>query len=86
MKLLAVKPGEEVIETLNRRAAEADITNSAIVSLIGAVNCCAISNMAATDARSGIITDYGELFELSGTGEISNGKVHVHVVIGERVT
>lgn len=82
MKLLAVKPGEEVVKTLTRRAAEEGITNGAIVSLIGAVDACAISNMPASDARSDITTQYRQPFELSGTGEIVNGEVHVHVVLG----
>ncbi|MFG1950819.1 PPC domain-containing DNA-binding protein [Micromonospora sp. NPDC048830] len=82
MKLLRVKPGEEVIETLTRRAAEEGITNGAIVSLIGAVDECAISNMLADDAGADIVNEYRQPLELSGTGEIRDGKVHVHVVLG----
>ena len=82
MILLAVKPGEEVMETLARRAAEEGITYGAIVSLIGAVDACGISNMPANDARSDIITDYAQPSELSGTGEITDGKIHIHVVLG----
>ncbi|MBX7269595.1 DNA-binding protein [Micromonospora sp. Llam7] len=82
MKLLVVKPGEEVIATLSRCAAEAGITNGAIVSLVGAIDACAISNMPATDAKSDVVTTYSQPFELSGTGEIVDGKVHVHVVLG----
>lgn len=58
MKLLVVNPGEEVIQTLTRRAAEAGFTNGAIVSLIGAIDVCAISNMSAVDARADIVTEY----------------------------
>ncbi|SCL23925.1 PPC domain-containing DNA-binding protein [Micromonospora inyonensis] len=83
MKLLRVKPGEEVIETLTRRAAEEGITNGAIVSLIGAVDECAISNMLAGDAGTDIVNEYRQPLELSGTGEIRDGKVHVHVVLGQ---
>ena len=82
MKLLAVKPGEEVVEAIQRRAAEVGITNGAVVSLIGAVDACAISNMPAHDARSDIITEYHQPFELSGTGEIKDGQVHIHVCLG----
>jgi Predicted DNA-binding protein with PD1-like DNA-binding motif len=82
MILLAVKPGEEVIEALSRRAADEGIRDAAIVSLIGAVDSCAISNMPIYDARSDIITEYTQPFELSGTGEITAGRVHVHVVLG----
>lgn len=82
MKLLAVKPGEEVIETLERRAADEGITNGAIVSLIGAVDSATISNMPAHDPKSDVITEYRQPCELSGTGEITNGKVHIHVTLG----
>lgn len=82
MQLLAVKPGEEVMQTLTRRAAEAGISDGAIVSLIGAIDACAISNMPAGDATSDIVTEYRQPFELSGTGEITGGKVHIHVVLG----
>jgi predicted DNA-binding protein with PD1-like motif len=82
MKLLVVKPGEEVIETVQRRAAEAGITNGAVVSLIGAVDACAISNMSARDAMSDIVTEYRQPLELAGTGEITEGKVHLHVCLG----
>ena len=82
MKLLAVKPGEEVIETIQLRAAEEGITNGAIVSLIGAVDACAISNMPAHDAKSDIITEYRQPLELSGTGEITDGRAHIHVCLG----
>jgi predicted DNA-binding protein with PD1-like motif len=82
MILLAVKPGEEVIETLTRRAAEHGLTNGAVVSLIGAVDACAISNMPAHDATSDVISEYRQPLELSGTGEIIDGKVHMHVTLG----
>lgn len=82
MILLAVKPGEEVIETLTLRASEAGVANGAIVSLIGAVDACTISNMPANDARSDVISEYSQPFELSGTGEIVDGKVHIHVTLG----
>jgi predicted DNA-binding protein with PD1-like motif len=80
--LLAVRPGEEVIETLTRRADEEGITNGAVVSLIGVVDGCAISNMPAGDATSDVISEYHQPFELSGTGEITDGKVHLHVTLG----
>ncbi len=82
MILLAVKPGEEVIEAITRRAAAEGVLNAAIVSLIGAVDACGISNMPAHDARSDIINEYRQPFELTGTGEIIDGKVHIHVVLG----
>lgn len=82
MILLAVEPGEEVIEAVTRRAAAEGISNAAIVSLIGAVDACGISNMPAHDARADIVNEYQQPFELTGTGEIIDGKVHIHVVLG----
>jgi uncharacterized protein len=81
MRLLTVAPGEEVAHTLTRQAAEAGITDAAIVSLIGAVDACAISNMPVHDPGSDIVTEYTQPFELSGTGEIKGGTVHLHVVL-----
>jgi predicted DNA-binding protein with PD1-like motif len=82
MILLSTKPGEEVLETVTRLAAEYGLTDGAIVSLIGAVDACAISNMPATDATKDSITEYKQPCELSGTGEIVDGRVHIHVVLG----
>jgi predicted DNA-binding protein with PD1-like motif len=82
VKLLEVKPGEELVATIQRRAAEQGIVNGAIVSLIGAVDACAISNMAASDATKDIVTEYRQPMELSGTGEITDGKAHIHVCLG----
>jgi predicted DNA-binding protein with PD1-like motif len=39
-------------------------------------------NMPAHDASADIVTEYTQPFELSGTGEISDGAVHIHVVLG----
>jgi predicted DNA-binding protein with PD1-like motif len=82
MIVLVVEPGNEVMQTLRRLAAEHGVHDAAIVSLIGAVDACAISNMPASDARSDIITEYAQPCELSGTGEITDGAVHIHVVLG----
>lgn len=81
VELLSVKPGEEVIETVRRQAAEAGIVNGAVVSLIGAVDACAISNMPAHDPTSDTVTEYRQPFELSGTGEIVDGTIHLHVCL-----
>ena len=81
MKVFEVAPGEEVIATLTRQASQAGVVNGAIVSLLGAVDACAISNMPAHDATQDIISEYHEPFELSGTGDIRDGKVHIHVTL-----
>jgi uncharacterized protein len=84
MILISVQPGEEVMKTLEAKLAEQGITNGAIVSLIGAVEGCCISTMATDDYAQDILTEYAEPMELTGTGEITDGKVHVHVVLGRQ--
>lgn len=84
MILVSVQPGQEVMATLTAELARRGIANGAIVSLIGAVEGCEISTMAADDYAKDIITEYAEPCELSGTGEIKDGAVHVHVVLGRQ--
>lgn len=76
-----VVSGEEVLSTLQAQAKAAGVTNGAVVSLIGAVESCRISNMPAGDPHADTITDYSQPFELSGTGEIVDGNVHLHVTV-----
>jgi uncharacterized protein len=82
MILLKVHPGEEVLDSISSAVAGAGINQGAIVSLIGAVDGCGISNMPAGDARSDVVREYHQPFELTGTGEIVDGKVHIHVSLG----
>jgi predicted DNA-binding protein with PD1-like motif len=71
----------ELMESLTRQAAEHGITNGAIVSLIGAVDSFAVSTMPADNATKDIITEYSFPAEMSGTGEIVDGAVHIHTVM-----
>jgi uncharacterized protein len=82
MILISVDKGEEVIDTITRRAAELGITNAAICSLIGAVEGSTVSVMPAHDPLADTLTNYEQPFELTGTGEIVGGKVHIHVSLG----
>ncbi|GIF75973.1 PPC domain-containing DNA-binding protein [Asanoa siamensis] len=84
MILIEVGAGQEVIRTLTDEVAAQGIRNGAIVSLIGALEGCAISTMAADDYAKDIVTEYTEPMELTGTGEIRDGAVHVHVVLGRQ--
>lgn len=77
-----VPPGEEVMATLQAAVDDAGIRNGAVVSLIGALDGCCISNMPRDDATKDVLTELNSPFELSGTGEITDGKVHLHVVLG----
>ncbi len=82
MILLSVATGEEVMETISRKLEELDILNGAVVSLIGAVEGCAISTMSMDDPAENLIIEYPQPLELSGTGEITDGKLHLHVIGG----
>ncbi len=77
-----VEPGQEVMETLTQQIQTLGIERGAIVSLIGAVDSCEISNMPRSDAGRDLLTEYYEPMELSGTGEIRDGKPHIHCVLG----
>lgn len=79
---IEIKSGEEVLETLTRVLAEKKIQKGAIASIIGAVEECTVSTMKKTDAKENLFTDYHEPLELSGTGEINEGKPHIHAVLG----
>ena len=81
MFVVAVKSGQEVIETITNEVAGRGVKNAAITSLVGAVDYCALSNMPANDAHSDIITEYKQPLEMSGTGEVRDGKPHVHCVV-----
>lgn len=82
MLVISVQPGEELVETVTSELACQGIKNGAIVSLVGAVDRCCISNMPRYDASKDILTEYQEPFEMSGTGEIRDGKPHIHCVLG----
>jgi uncharacterized protein len=71
----------ELMETVATEAKRFDITNAAIVSLIGAVDSFTISTMPRDDATKDIITDYSVPAEMTGSGEIVNGAVHIHAVM-----
>lgn len=81
MLLVSVQPGEEVIESIGRQLEELGVADGAIAALIGAVDSCGISNMAKNDHRDNILTELQQPLELSGTGEIKAGKVHVHCTL-----
>ena len=81
---IRVEKGQEVMATLTEECKKRDIKNAAIVTLFGAVDECCISTMPKEDAMSDILTEYKEPLELSGTGEIADGKPHVHCTLGRQ--
>ena len=86
MHLITVEKDQEVLATLDAAAAALGITAGAI-TLIGAVHEARISVMRKSAAQDDLIRDYAQPFELTGTGEITDGRAHVHVTLaGEDLT
>lgn len=82
MIVVPVPVGAEVMATMERELERAGVTDAAVVSLIGAVDAACISNMPRGDARSDTLSEYQQPMEMSGTGEVRNGKPHIHCVLG----
>ena len=80
MIVFEIKNGE-LLTGIEEQAATAGIKSGAIVSLIGAVDSFTVSTMPAADATKDVLTDYAMPAEMTGTGEIVDGKPHVHVVM-----
>jgi len=79
---IEIKSGKEVVETITKVLHKKGITEGSIVSIIGAVDECAISTMPKDDAKKDILTEYQEPLEMSGMGEIVDGKPHIHATLG----
>ncbi|MFF4647748.1 PCC domain-containing protein [Streptomyces sp. NPDC001389] len=72
----------EIIEEVTRQAAEAGITDAAVVTVIGAVDSFTVSTMPADDPSADIVTDYKLPGEITGAvGELRDGKVHLHLTL-----
>ena len=71
----------ELIESLTEQAADRGVTYAAIVALIGAVDSFTVSTNPAGDATAHTITSYPLPAEMTATGEIVDGKPHVHAVM-----
>jgi predicted DNA-binding protein with PD1-like motif len=82
MFLVSVQPGQEVIDAVTRELRSRQVIQGAIISLIGAVDSACISNMPRDDAKSDILSEYEQPMEMSGTGEITDGRPHIHAVLG----
>lgn len=80
MIVIEVRNGE-LLASITRQAAGQGITDAAIVALIGAADSFTLSTMPERDATKDILTDYATPAEMSGTGEICGGRVHIHAVM-----
>jgi len=71
----------EVMKVLEEEFIKNSLKEGAIVSVVGAVDECYISNMPKADAAQDILKEYKESFELSGSSEIRDEKPHIHCVL-----
>lgn len=80
MRVITVNRGEEVLDVI-----QANVTGigtvAASITLIGAVQHATLSVMRKDDAHSDLMRTYDQPFELTGTGEVVDGRVHVHVTL-----
>ncbi|GIE89411.1 PCC domain-containing protein [Actinoplanes regularis] len=84
--VVQVNKDEEVLQAVQEQADRLGLT-SAVITLIGAVNEAEVSVMAKEDESVDYIRRYTQPMELSGTGEVVEGKVHLHVTLaGEDIT
>jgi uncharacterized protein len=77
MLIFEVESGE-MIESIEAQAKSAGLTHAAIVSLIGGVDSFTVSTMPVSDATKDIVSEYNMPAEMHGSGEIVDGKAHVH--------
>src|SRR5258708_33482324 len=80
MQMLEVR-NAELMESLTTQAAEHDITHAAIVALIRAVDDFTVSTNPAGDPTAHTYSTYPLPAEITATGEIIDGKHHIHAVM-----
>ena len=80
MHVIEIK-NAELLQEIERQAKALGLKNAAIVSLIGAADSFTISTMPEDDPQMDIVTKYAFPAEMSGTGEIVNGSVHIHATM-----
>jgi predicted DNA-binding protein with PD1-like motif len=80
MHVLEVR-NAELMESITKQAAEQGITYAAIVALIGAVDDFTVSTNPAGDPTAHTYSSYPLPAEMTATGEIINGKPHIHAVM-----
>ena len=84
--VVQVDKDEEVLGVIQDTVDRLGLGNAAI-TLIGAVNEAEVSVMAKTDESVDYLRRYSQPMELSGTGEVTDGRVHLHVTLaGEDIT
>ena len=84
--VVQVNKDQEVLQVLQEKVDQLDL-GGAVITLIGAVKEADVSVMAKEDESIDYVRRYSQPMELSGTGEVTDGKVHLHVTLaGEDIT
>jgi len=84
--VVQVDKDQEVLQVLQEEVSQLDV-RGAVVTLIGAVKEAEVSVMAKNNESIDYVRRYSQPMELSGTGEVTEGKVHLHVTLaGEDIT
>jgi uncharacterized protein len=78
--VIEVRDGD-LLDGIARQAKALGITDAAIVTLIGAVDRFTVSTMPKDDPSSDVVTEYDSPAEMTATGEIVAGVVHIHAVM-----
>jgi uncharacterized protein len=80
MIVIEIRHGE-LMEALTKEAAERGIRYGAIVTLIGAIDSYTLSTPPIGDPTSHTYSSYNLPAEMTATGEIVDGKPHIHAVM-----
>lgn len=84
--VIQVNKDQEVLQTVQEEVDKLSL-GSAVITLIGAVNEAEVSVMAKDNESVDYLRRYSQPMELSGTGEVIEGKAHLHVTLaGEDIT
>lgn len=78
---MKVEKDQEVLATLSAAVNSLGVRDGSM-TLVGAIQQCTLSVMAKDNALDDHLRTYDQPFELTGLGEVVDGKIHVHVVLG----
>jgi len=80
MQKIKIEKDQELMAALEKEFIKNNLSEGGF-TVIGAVDEACISNMPKNDASQDILTEYKMPMELSGTGEIRDGKPHIHACL-----
>jgi len=83
--IVALEPGEMLLESIEQAMAQRDIRNGVVVSGIGTLKTCRMHYITHTDfpPQDEFFTLRGPLELVSVSGIIADGRPHLHIVVSE---